>query len=326
MLPRDFDPAPSLDGGRGPEVLFTNSPVHRINHHTEISANPWCRGGAQIARTCPHMTQAPHVAKWPSGLMRRPSRIQTPLGHYQIRRGHISPFSSISPASFHSSHLSIMFKALASAAASAVSSLRASPEPLGADHEDPRRIKQYAEMAVALEAADVPVSLADCAACNVPCESTEGAKAELGNAWDGKTYDDYVAEKYGHLDQLPDTVETDWESDLAGSGGPPVGRVVVISTGKSNWVRDHVVSYSTSITSDWPRRRRTRCRTRSTKSCRSSPTLRKRARAATRSIHRRTSSRRPSPLPPLPSPSPSRSSRRSTRRLWSANQTTQQTR
>jgi hypothetical protein len=102
------------------------------------------------------------------------------------------------------------------------------------------------------------VSFADCATCAEPCPTGinenvngtgsrslgAGTIAEIGNAWDGKTYDEYILEKYGEvgLGQLPDTVETDWESDLPGSGGPPVGRVVVISTGKSNWVRDHVVS------------------------------------------------------------------------------------
>lgn len=136
-----------------------------------------------------------------------------------------------------------MFKALASAATSAVSSLRGSPAPLGADHEDPGRIKQYSQMAMAMHAADIPVSDADCVTCEIPCEEAgNGARAEVGNAWDGKTYDEYVEDKYGNLEQLPDTVETDWESDLAGSGGPPVGRVVVISTAKSNWVRDHTVS------------------------------------------------------------------------------------
>lgn len=74
--------------------------------------------------------------------------------------------------------------------------------------------------------------------------------AEVGNAWDGQTYDQHVREKYGELGPLPDTVDTDWESDLQGSGGPPVGRVVVISTGKSNWVRDHTVSRGSEFLAD----------------------------------------------------------------------------
>lgn len=140
-----------------------------------------------------------------------------------------------------------MFKALASAANSAVSSLRGSPAPLGDSHDDPGRIKQYADMASALQHSDIPVSNADCAGCNIPCADNTGSNgnrpaAQIGNAWDGKTYDEYVEDNYGCLEGMPDTVEQDWETDLAGSGGPPVGRVVVISTGKSNWLRDHVVS------------------------------------------------------------------------------------
>ncbi|GMK57732.1 hypothetical protein CspeluHIS016_0405660 [Cutaneotrichosporon spelunceum] len=138
-----------------------------------------------------------------------------------------------------------MFKALASAATSAVSSLHNSPIPPGDSHDDPGRIKQYAEMARALQHDDIPVSHADCESCNIPCEFKDrpngnGPAAQIGNAWDGKTYDEYVEDKYGCLEGMPATVEQDWESDLAGSGGPPVGRVVVVSTGKSNWLRDHV--------------------------------------------------------------------------------------
>ncbi|BEJ17647.1 hypothetical protein CspHIS471_0610480 [Cutaneotrichosporon sp. HIS471] len=154
-----------------------------------------------------------------------------------------------------------MFKALADKASSAVSSLRGSaapsavpspapsaphsPAPLGDNHEDPGRIRQYAEIAKALQHDDIPVSHADCESCNIPCEYKDtpdgnGPTAQIGNAWDGKTYEEYVEDKYGNIEGMPDMVEQDWESDLPGSGGPPVGRVVVISTGKSNWLRDHV--------------------------------------------------------------------------------------
>lgn len=131
---------------------------------------------------------------------------------------------------------------------SAVSSLAGSPGPLPPDHLSPAREKEYAELANALEAIHVPVSHADCASCTEPCadgsngHTGNGTVAEIGNAWNGKTYPEYVLEKYGDLGELPEGFDTDWESDLPGSGGPPVGRVVVISTGKSNWLRDHVVS------------------------------------------------------------------------------------
>lgn len=141
-------------------------------------------------------------------------------------------------------HTTKMFKALSSAVSSVVHSRAASP--MQPDHNTPGRYKEYCGIADALKGDDVPVSTADCAACSAPCASTEGngagTIAEAGNAWSGKTYEEYVDDKYGDLGTLPSAIDTDWESDLAGSGGPNVARVVVISTGKSNWVRDHTVS------------------------------------------------------------------------------------
>jgi len=149
---------------------------------------------------------------------------------------------------------------------------RASPAPHVPTHDEEHeaRAKEYAQLASRLDAAGVPVSFADCASCAEPCPSDingqggaptgAGTVAAIGNAWDGKTYDEYILEKYGELGALPDTVDTDWESDLPGSGGPPVGRVVVISTGKSNWVRDHTVS-PTPLTFLMVRTRRTPSRT-----------------------------------------------------------------
>lgn len=83
----------------------------------------------------------------------------------------------------------------------------------------------------------------DCARCDAPCASDDGSpKVEsVGSIWDGKTYDDYVLEKYGELGGLPFGDDVDWETDLAGSAKGGRGRVVVISTGKSDWERDHVV-------------------------------------------------------------------------------------
>ncbi|KAL7419248.1 hypothetical protein Q5752_006085 [Cryptotrichosporon argae] len=134
-----------------------------------------------------------------------------------------------------------MFKKLSSA----VGSLTGAPAALPADHHDPARARAYVGIAQSLNAADIPTSLADCAACNAPCADDEagpgaGTLAEVGNAWNGKTYADYVAEKYGDLGALPAGFDTDWESDLVGSGGAPSGRVVIVSTGKSDWERDHV--------------------------------------------------------------------------------------
>lgn len=136
-----------------------------------------------------------------------------------------------------------MFKKLTSA----VSSLASSPAPaLPASHRGASRADAYTQLAKELSEAGVPVDTSDCAACDHPCpvdgnNGTAGDIVDAGEVWDGKSYDDYVAEKYGDLGELPSGFEQDWVSDLFGSGGPPRGRVVVISTGKSDWERDHTV-------------------------------------------------------------------------------------
>ena len=119
----------------------------------------------------------------------------------------------------------------------------ATPPP--AAHDSQARVKQYASLAETLRQANVPVSGADCAACNLPCDlETAGSTSvlESGGPWDGKPYSEYINEKYGHVGDWPDSIETDWESDLAGSAQGGRGRVVVVSTGKSDWERDHYVS------------------------------------------------------------------------------------
>ncbi|TXT15934.1 hypothetical protein VHUM_00437 [Vanrija humicola] len=142
-----------------------------------------------------------------------------------------------------------MFKKIASAVSSISGTPRnGTPEPpVLAGHHGPGRVKTYAELAKTLSDYGVPVATDDCAACDSPCADGAangaggaGTVAEIGNAWDGKTYEQYVHDKYGDFDEFPSAIDTDWDSDLPGSGGPPVGRVVVISTGKSDWPRDHV--------------------------------------------------------------------------------------
>lgn len=129
---------------------------------------------------------------------------------------------------------------------SAFTSLGQSPtsSPSPATHYDGARVKTYAGIGSDLAEAGVPVSLADCAVCDAPChESTEtsGHVVVAGMPWDGKPYSKYVEDKYGNLPEWSDAIETDWESDLAGSAQGGRGRVVVVSTGKSDWERDHYV-------------------------------------------------------------------------------------
>ena len=52
-----------------------------------------------------------------------------------------------------------------------------------------------------------------------------------------------IEETYGDLGSLPKGLDTDWESELAGSAKGGKGRIVVISTGKSDWERDHTVCF-----------------------------------------------------------------------------------
>lgn len=115
-----------------------------------------------------------------------------------------------------------------------------------ADHHDPVRASTYVTLASELKAHGVPVSQSDCYTCSEPCpddETGSGTIAEAGVIWDGKkSYDEYVLDTYGDLGELPSGFDTDWESELAGSAGGGRGRVVVVSTGKSDWTRDHTVS------------------------------------------------------------------------------------
>jgi hypothetical protein len=144
-----------------------------------------------------------------------------------------------------------MFRKISSAVTSVAGSLTGSPaRQLPPNHHDPARAESYVELAKDLQASGVPVSFDDCAACDHPCppiESSEsgagaGTIVEAGTIWEGKTYEQYVVDKYGDLGELPAGFDTDWESELAGSAKFGKGRVVVISTGKSDWERDHTVS------------------------------------------------------------------------------------
>ena len=140
-----------------------------------------------------------------------------------------------------------MLGKLSSKVSSAVSSISGSPaRHLPPDHVDPGRAAAYVSFAEDLEKAGIPADTSDCITCDHPCPvaddgSGEPTVAEAGQIWDGKGYDEYVMDKYGELGDLPRGHDCDWDSELAGSGQPPRGRVVVISTGKSNWERDHTV-------------------------------------------------------------------------------------
>ncbi|KAK4684018.1 hypothetical protein P7C73_g6186, partial [Tremellales sp. Uapishka_1] len=127
-----------------------------------------------------------------------------------------------------------MFKKIASA----VNSLSGSPKPqLPCSHHAPARLETYEQLASTLASANVPVSADDCGDCST-CEEhiQAGSIAEI---YEGKSYEEYIEEKYGHLDELPAGFDVDWESDLAGSAKGGKGRIVVVSTGKSDWERDH---------------------------------------------------------------------------------------
>ncbi len=61
-----------------------------------------------------------------------------------------------------------------------------------------------------------------------------------------------MLDRYGDLGSLPEGFETDWESELAGSAQGGKGRIVAVSTGKSDWERDHTVGpKSTAPLVDW---------------------------------------------------------------------------
>ncbi|WVQ77002.1 hypothetical protein IAR50_006681 [Cryptococcus sp. DSM 104548] len=125
------------------------------------------------------------------------------------------------------------------------SALGFSPGPLPADHHAPARSKANAAIAHQLANAHVPVSASDCIACHLPCPSSsssgsgEGGAGVVAEVYGGKEYDEYVGAKYGEIEGLPKGFDTDWESELAGSAKGGKGRTVVISTGKSDWERDH---------------------------------------------------------------------------------------
>lgn len=137
-----------------------------------------------------------------------------------------------------------MFAKLTSAVSSLALSSPSTPKP-GPSHDDPARISTYLALADQLKACDVPVSTDDCARCDAPCAADGSASDDGGSgtrAWDGQSYDEYVLGRYGELGGLPIDKEVDWDEELAGSSKGGRGRVVVISTGKSDWVRDHTVS------------------------------------------------------------------------------------
>lgn len=126
---------------------------------------------------------------------------------------------------------------------SAISSFTSGSLP--PDHHAPEREKANAALAQKLAEADVPVSESDCISCGLPCPagaSTESGAGTIVEAYSGKPYEEYVEEKYGEIEGLPEGFEQDWDTDLAGSANGGKGRVVVISTGKSDWERDHTVS------------------------------------------------------------------------------------
>ncbi|WWC66194.1 uncharacterized protein I206_100095 [Kwoniella pini CBS 10737] len=122
-----------------------------------------------------------------------------------------------------------------------LSSFLSSNEPLPSSHTAPRRADTYVNLSKELEQAGVPTSETDCASCSNPClEPSNGSGSINEIIYNGKSYEEYVLEKYGDLGELPKGFDTDWESDLQGSSKGGTGRVIVISTGKSDWERDHV--------------------------------------------------------------------------------------
>lgn len=136
---------------------------------------------------------------------------------------------------------------------SAISSLNTSrdatppPPPAAQSHDSTTRTLQYAQLADQLDHVSVPVSRADCAACDHVCSSPtdqEGRQLDdRDTVWSGKPYQEYVEETYGNLGEWPDSIDTDWDSELAGSAQGGRGRIAVISTGKSDWERDHYVRF-----------------------------------------------------------------------------------
>lgn len=142
---------------------------------------------------------------------------------------------------------------------SALSSLHNSRDitpPPPPTHDSTIRAKQYAQLAKTLHGVSVPVSLADCSTCEQPCpseQSSSGAQVlEFGSPWDGRDYPTYVQQKYGFLGEWPESIDTDWDSDLAGSSQGGRGRIAIVSTGTSDWERDHYVGRD-SLRTDHPK-------------------------------------------------------------------------
>lgn len=157
---------------------------------------------------------------------------------------HREPADVLSQSDLHSEHDTVVVTMLRK-----ISSALGLKQTLAADHHDPGRASTYVTLASELKAHGVPVSQSDCYTCAEPCPDDEqlgaGTVAEAGVMWDGKKpYDDYVLDTYGDVGELPGGFDTDWESELAGSAAGGRGRVVVVSTGKSDWTRDHTVSCS----------------------------------------------------------------------------------
>ncbi|ORY29356.1 Sucrase/ferredoxin-like-domain-containing protein [Naematelia encephala] len=111
-----------------------------------------------------------------------------------------------------------------------------------AEHHESLRAQTYVELAKELSEHGVPVDYSDCATCDHPCpEPSEGGAGTISEAgiWGGKKYSEYVEEEYGDLGSYPKGFDTDWDTELAGSGKPVLGRLLVVSTGKSDWPHSH---------------------------------------------------------------------------------------
>lgn len=106
------------------------------------------------------------------------------------------------------------------------------PAKPAADHNAASRATTYTELSSELASAGVPVP--GCDTCDDPCDSSNA-----------EAYPQYVLDRYGDLGVLPAGFDTDWDTHLAGSATGGRGRILVISTGKSDWERDHFVSLLT---------------------------------------------------------------------------------
>ncbi|WRT64354.1 uncharacterized protein IL334_001286 [Kwoniella shivajii] len=130
-----------------------------------------------------------------------------------------------------------------------LTSFLSSSTPLPSSHQASARAKTYVDLAKELDKVNVPVSETDCISCSNPCDETSTTTTGAGagargvgtvvEIYEGKSYQDYINDKYGDLGELPKGFDVDWETDLKGSSKGGQGRIVVISTGKSDWERDH---------------------------------------------------------------------------------------